>query len=123
MFFAISFLFIFFTNNPDFPSDTTSLLPPGLSVVTMGRPKAWDSIRTLGNPSNFDVSVNTLQYLKYLYGLDEKPRNLIFPDKFIEHNSSEKQYKEIEMDYNSIEKKILSIIAPEEINLKAIKNI
>ena len=37
-------------------------------------------------------------------------KNIIFPDKFIEHNTLENQYKEIGMDAESIEKKILSII-------------
>ena len=52
-----------------------------------------------------------------------KIQNLIFPDKFIDHNLPENQYKEIGMDALSIEKKILSLIASKEVNLKARKNI
>ena len=50
-------------------------------------------------------------------------KNLVFPDMFIDHNSPENQYKEIGMDAESIEKNILSVIAPKDINLKAIENI
>ena len=50
-------------------------------------------------------------------------KNLIFPDKFIDHNSPDNQYKEIGMDAESIEKKISSIITPKDIALKAIENI
>ncbi len=49
-------------------------------------------------------------------------QNLIFPDKFIDHNTSENQYKEIGMDAKSIENKILSMIAPKEVDLKVIRN-
>ena len=52
-----------------------------------------------------------------------KIKNIIFPDKFINHNSPENQYKEIGMDSSSIEEKILSIITSKQINLKAIKNL
>ena len=50
-------------------------------------------------------------------------QNLIFPDKFISHDSSDNQYKEIGMDAKSIEKKILSMIVSKEIDIKSIKNI
>ena len=50
-------------------------------------------------------------------------KNLVFPDIFIDHDSSENQYKEIGMDAESIEKKILSIIVSKDINLKTIENI
>ena len=49
--------------------------------------------------------------------------NLIFPDKFINHNKPENQYQEIGMDAKSIENKILSMIAPKEVDLKVIKNL
>ena len=50
-------------------------------------------------------------------------KNLVFPDIFIDHDSSENQYKEIGMDAESIEKKILSIITSKNIDLKKIENI
>ena len=50
-------------------------------------------------------------------------KNIVFPDKFIDHNSPDNQYEEIGMDAKSIEKNILSIIASKDINLKAIENI
>ena len=43
-------------------------------------------------------------------------QNLIFPDKFIDHNSSENQYREIEMDSESIAKKIISFFSSEIID-------
>ncbi|PPR45785.1 MAG: 1-deoxy-D-xylulose-5-phosphate synthase [Alphaproteobacteria bacterium MarineAlpha5_Bin8] len=50
-------------------------------------------------------------------------QNLIFPDKFIDHNTPENQYKEIGMDAKSIENKILSMIDPKEVDLKIIRNL
>ena len=50
-------------------------------------------------------------------------QNLIFPDQFINHDSSDNQYKEIGMDAKSIEKKILSMIVSKEIDFKSIRNI
>ena len=38
-----------------------------------------------------------------------KVQNIIFPDIFVEHNSSENQYKFLKMDANSIEEKLLNI--------------
>ena len=35
-------------------------------------------------------------------------KNIIFPDKFVEHNTPENQYKAIGMDSHSIVKKVLS---------------
>ena len=42
-------------------------------------------------------------------------KNLIFPDRFIDHNSAENQYKEIGMDSESICNTILSLINPDVI--------
>ena len=36
-------------------------------------------------------------------------KNIIFPDKFISHNSPEKQYAEMGMDSDSIANKILTL--------------
>ena len=36
-------------------------------------------------------------------------KNIIFPDKFVEHNTPENQYKAIGMDSHSIVKKVLSL--------------
>jgi len=66
--------------------------------------------------------------LNYIHNIRKKStsskiQNLIFPDRFIDHNSPDNQYKEIGMDVKSIEKKILSMIAPTKISLKSIENI
>ena len=37
-------------------------------------------------------------------------KNIIFPDKFINHNTPENQYKEAGMDSESIANKILSML-------------
>ena len=42
-------------------------------------------------------------------------QNIIFPDRFIDHDTQENQYKEIGMDADSIEQKILSMIASKKI--------
>jgi len=43
-------------------------------------------------------------------------KNLIFPDKFIDHNTPENQYKEIGMDSTSIANKILTLISKDIIS-------
>ena len=54
--------------------------------------------------------------LNYTHNIKKTPsgciiKNIIFPDKFIDHNSPEKQYKEIGMDSESIANKILSLLS------------
>jgi len=66
--------------------------------------------------------------LDYIHNKRNKPlkskiQNIIFPDRFINHDLPENQYKEIGMDSQSIEKKILSLIANKEIDLKNINTI
>ena len=66
--------------------------------------------------------------LNYSHNVRKKPtltniQNIIFPDRFISHDSPENQYKYIGMDSESIEKKILSLISPKDLNLKTIKNL
>ncbi len=53
--------------------------------------------------------------LNYVHNFKKTPtrsviKNIIFPDKFIEHNSPENQYKEIGMDSISIADKVLSLL-------------
>ena len=50
-------------------------------------------------------------------------KNLIFPDKFIDHNTVENQYSEIGMDSNSIYNKILSMIDSDVISLNEYKKL
>ena len=45
-----------------------------------------------------------------------------FPDRFINHDLPENQYKEVGMDAESIEKKILSMISSKKIDIKKINN-
>ena len=66
--------------------------------------------------------------LDYIHNKRNKPlkskvQNIIFPDRFINHDLPENQYKEIGMDSQSIEKKILSLITNKEIDLKNINTI
>jgi len=44
-------------------------------------------------------------------------KNLIFPDRFIEHNKPEAQYKEIGMDSESIAKKVINFFDEKIVNL------
>ena len=53
--------------------------------------------------------------LNYVHNFKKTPtrsviKNIIFPDKFIEHNSPENQYREIGMDSISIADKVLSLL-------------
>ena len=48
-------------------------------------------------------------------------KNMIFPDKFIAHNSPENQYKEIGMDSESIANNVLSLISDDIISFKNYK--
>ena len=56
--------------------------------------------------------------LNYVHNIKKTPtrsiiNNIIFPDRFIDHNTSENQYKEIGMDSESIANKILSLLSTE----------
>ena len=53
--------------------------------------------------------------LNFVHNIKKTPnkaifKNIIFPDRFIDHNTPEEQYKEIGMDSDSIAKKILALI-------------
>ena len=54
---------------------------------------------------------------------NSKIYNIFFPDKFVDHDNSEAQYKSIGMDSISIENKILSILNVNETNFKKINNL
>ena len=58
--------------------------------------------------------------LNYIHNVKKTPtssiiKNIIFPDKFIEHNTPENQYKEIGMDSISIAEMVLSLLYSEVI--------
>ena len=64
--------------------------------------------------------------LNYNHNIKKTPtnsiiKNIIFPDKFIDHNSPEKQYKEIGMDSESIANKILSLTTSDVISFSNYK--
>ncbi len=64
--------------------------------------------------------------LDYVNNIKKTPtksiiKNIIFPDRFIEHNSPENQYKEVGMDALSIANKIQSLFSNEIINLNNYK--
>ena len=44
-------------------------------------------------------------------------KNLIFPNRFIDHKSSENQYKEIGMDADSITDKIITLITSDVVSI------
>ena len=60
--------------------------------------------------------------LHYVHNVRHRPtnaiiKNLIFPDRFIEHNKPEAQYKEMGMDSESIAKKIVNFFDAKIVNL------
>jgi len=60
--------------------------------------------------------------LHYVHNVRHRPtnaiiKNLIFPDRFIEHNKPEAQYKEMGMDSESIAKKIVNFFDEKIVNL------
>ena len=60
--------------------------------------------------------------LHYVHNVRLRPtnaitKNLIFPDRFIEHNKPEEQYKEMGMDSESIAKKIVNFFDEKIVNL------
>ena len=64
--------------------------------------------------------------LNYVHNEKKTPtistiKNIIFPDKFIEHNTPENQYKEIGMDSLSIADKVLSLLYSEVIPFRDYK--
>ena len=74
-----------------------------------------------GSIGGFSSSV-----LNYVHNEKKTPtistiKNIIFPDKFIEHNTPENQYKEIGMDSLSIADKVLSLLYSEVIPFRDYK--
>ena len=68
-----------------------------------------------GSIGGFSSSV-----LDYVHNKRKTPtsstiKNIIFPDKFVDHNAPENQYKEMGMDAQSISNKILSLISNNEV--------
>ena len=115
---------------PTFPSHTPTnfaALLTGTYPITNGVADGPMRVegQTLQKPAIGGFSSMVLDYIhnKRKKNTLSVVKNLVFPDMFIDHNSPENQYKEIGMDAESIEKNILSIIAPKDINLKVIENI
>jgi len=66
--------------------------------------------------------------LNYVHNKKKTPtlsiiKNIIFPDKFVNHNTPENQYKEMGMDSESISNKILSLLSSEVIHFNNYKKI
>jgi len=76
-----------------------------------------------GSIGGFSSSVLDYVHNKRKVSTISKINNLIFPDKFIDHNTSENQYKEIGMDSESIAEKVLSMISSEIIDLSSYKKL
>ena len=61
--------------------------------------------------------------LHYIHNVRSRPtsaiiKNLIFPDRFIEHNKPAEQYKEMGMDSESIAKQIVKFFDEKIVSLK-----
>ena len=64
--------------------------------------------------------------LNYVHNIKKTPTiskiyNLVFPDKFIDHNTPENQYKEIGMDPESIANRVLSLLSKDIISFSGYK--
>ncbi|MDP7195021.1 MAG: transketolase C-terminal domain-containing protein, partial [SAR202 cluster bacterium] len=70
-----------------------------------------------GSIGGFSSSVLDYVHNKRKASTSSTIKNIIFPDKFIDHNTLENQYKELDMDAESISNKILSLISKEIIHL------
>ena len=79
-----------------------------------------------GSSGGFSASVLNYIHNKRIKLTSTKVNNIFFPDKFVDHQSSDDQYSEIGMDADSISKKILKIYEDNVINFqnynKNIKN-
>ena len=74
-----------------------------------------------GSIGGFSSSVLNYVHNKRKTSTSSTIKNIIFPDKFIDHNTSENQYKEIGMDAESIFDKVLSLISSEVVHLNNYK--
>ena len=65
-----------------------------------------------------------LNYIHNIKKINTKSivKNIIFPDKFIDHNTPENQYKESGMDSDSIAEKIISLLSTDVISFSNYKN-
>ncbi len=70
-----------------------------------------------GSIGGFSSSVLDYVHNKRKASTSSTIKNIIFPDKFIDHNTLENQYKEMDMDAESISNKILSLISNEVVHL------
>ena len=68
-----------------------------------------------GSIGGFGSSVLDYVHNKRKTSTSSTIKNIIFPDKFVDHNTPEKQYKEMGMDAQSISNKILSLISNNEV--------
>ena len=55
--------------------------------------------------------------------IKSKVNNIVFPDIFVDHDTTENQYKSIGMDSKSIEEKIINFSQEEGKNLKKINSL
>ena len=68
-----------------------------------------------GSIGGFSSSVLDYVHNKRKTSTSSTIKNIIFPDKFVDHNTPENQYKEMGMDAQSISNKILSLISNNEV--------
>ena len=68
-----------------------------------------------GSIGGFSSSVLDYVHNKRKTSTSSTIQNIIFPDKFVDHNTPENQYKEMGMDAQSISNKILSLISNNEV--------
>ncbi len=70
-----------------------------------------------GSIGGFSSSVLDYVHNKRKTSTSSIIKNIIFPDKFVDHNTPENQYKEMGMDAESIYNKILSVISNQVVHL------
>ncbi len=75
-----------------------------------------------GSIGGFSSSILNYIHNERIKFTSTKVNNIFFPDKFIDHQSSEDQYLEIGMDADSIAKKIMKIYEDNVVNFQSYNN-
>ena len=75
-----------------------------------------------GASGGFSSSILSYIHNERIKSTSTKINNIFFPDRFIDHQSPEDQYKEIGMDGNSIARKIKQIYENNVIDFQSYNN-
>ena len=107
---------------------------PTLMDARFAKPLDHDLLNQIINNHEYVITIEegsiggfSSAVLNYVHNIKKTPttsiiKNIIFPDRFINHNTPENQYKEIGMDSESIANKILSLISSKIISFEKFKN-